>query len=82
MENPLDFRIGSREKGMIGRVDSDTSGPVGYTTEHLPCVIVILNQGSQGRRSTWFVILLSLQFSFILVSLGPDVYLPQGREEW
>ena len=55
---------------------------MGYTTEHLPCVIVILNQGSQGKEVTWFVMHLSLQFSFILVSLGPDVYFPQGREEW
>ena len=38
--------------------------------------------GSQGKEVTWFVMHLSLQFSFILVSLGPDVYFPQGREEW
>lgn len=62
--------------------DSGTSGPVGYTTGHLHCVMVSLNQSPQGKEVTWLVMRLSLQFSFIPESLGPDVYFPQGREEW
>lgn len=82
MENSLDLRMGVGRKGWLVSWDSGTSGPAGYTTEHLQCVMVIINQGPQGEEVTWFVMHLSLQFSFILVSLGPDVYFPQGREEW
>ena len=81
MENPLDLRMGWGESddGKLGFWYLWFCGLHHWTPS--PCHGKSKPE-PQGKEVTWFVMHLSLQFSLIPESSGPDVYFTQGREEW